>query len=71
MAEEVEAFLEVGVGVGVVGAEALGQGYVRFLRHQERGVQAPDLESGDDVAGLLCVKLCVSCVTCCFQRVMW
>ena len=71
MAEEVEVFLEVGGGVGVVGAEALGQGYVRFLRHQERGVKAPDLESGDDVAGLLCVKLCLSCVTCCFQRVMW
>lgn len=119
MAEEVEVFLEVGVGVGVVGAEALagevglggvvegggegigtggagsgvgapaaggepavataggvavdgdeedvvfaqlaaplvhaaaalGQGDVRFLRHQERGVQAPGLEGGDDAAG--------------------
>jgi len=32
-------------------AAALGQGDVRFLRHQERGVQAPGLEGGDDAAG--------------------
>jgi len=32
-------------------ATALGQGDVRFLRHQERGVQAPGLEGGDDAAG--------------------
>ena len=31
-------------------AAALGQGDVRFLRHQERGVQAPGLEGGDDAA---------------------
>ncbi len=29
-------------------AAALGQGDVRFLRHQERGVQAPGREGGDD-----------------------
>ena len=119
VAEEVEVFLEVGVGVGVVGAEAvagevglggvvegggegigpgvttgglgapvageepavapaggvavdgdeedvvfaqlaaplvhaaaaLGQGDVRFLRRQERSVQAPCLKGGDDAAG--------------------
>lgn len=32
-------------------AAALGQGDVRFLRHQERGVQAPCLKGGDDEAG--------------------
>ncbi len=32
-------------------AAALGQGDVRFLRHQERGVQAPGREGGDDAAG--------------------
>ena len=32
-------------------AAALGQGDVRFLRHQERGVQAPGLKVGDDAAG--------------------
>ena len=32
-------------------AAALGQGDVRFLRHQERGVQAPGLKGGDDAAG--------------------
>ena len=32
-------------------AAALGQGDVRFLRHQERGVQTPGLEGGDDAAG--------------------
>ena len=32
-------------------AAALGQGDVRFLRHQVRGVQAPGLKGGDDVAG--------------------
>ena len=32
-------------------AAALGQGDVRFLRHQERGVQAPGLEGRDDAAG--------------------
>ena len=32
-------------------AAALGQGDVRFLRHQERGVQAPGLEGSDDAAG--------------------
>ena len=31
-------------------AAALGQGDVRFLRHQERGVQAPSLKGGDDAA---------------------
>ena len=31
-------------------AAALGQGDVRFLRHQERGVQAPGLKGGDDAA---------------------
>ena len=119
MAEEVEVFLEVGVAVGVVGAEthagevglggvvegggegigtggagsgvgapaaggepavasaggiavdgdeedvvfaqlaaplvhaaaALGQGDVRFLRHQERGVQAPGLKGVHDAPG--------------------
>ena len=32
-------------------AAALGQGDVRFLRHQERGIQAPCLKGGDDAAG--------------------
>ncbi len=32
-------------------AAALEQGDVRFLRHQERGVQALGLEGGDDAAG--------------------
>ena len=32
-------------------AAALGQGDVRFLRHQERGVQAPGLKGGDDAPG--------------------
>ena len=32
-------------------AAALGQGDVRFLRHQERGVQTPGLKGGDDAAG--------------------
>ena len=32
-------------------AAALGQGDVRFLRHQERGVQAPGLEGGYDATG--------------------
>lgn len=32
-------------------AAALGQGDVRFLRHQERGIQAPGLKGGDDAAG--------------------
>ena len=32
-------------------AAALGQGDVRFLGHQERGVQAPGLEGGDDAPG--------------------
>ena len=32
-------------------AAALGQGDVRFLRHQERGIQAPGREGGDDAAG--------------------
>ena len=32
-------------------AAALGQGDVRFLRHQERGVQAPGLKGGDDAGG--------------------
>lgn len=31
-------------------AAALGQGDVRFLRHQKRGVQAPGLKGGDDAA---------------------
>ena len=31
-------------------AAALGQGDVRFLRNQERGVQAQGLEGGDDAA---------------------
>lgn len=31
-------------------AAALRQGDVRFLRHQERGVQAPGLKGGDDAA---------------------
>lgn len=31
-------------------AAALGQGDVRFLRHQEGGVQAPGLKGGDDAA---------------------
>ena len=31
-------------------AAALGQGDVRFLRHQERGIQAPCLKGGDDAA---------------------
>ena len=31
-------------------AAALGQGDVRFLGHQEGGVQAPGLEGGDDAA---------------------
>ena len=32
-------------------AAALGQGDVRFLGHQERGIQAPGLKGGDDAAG--------------------
>lgn len=31
-------------------AAALEQGDVRFLRHQERGAQAPGLKGGDDAA---------------------
>ena len=31
-------------------AAALGQGDVRLLRHQERGVQSPGLKGGDDAA---------------------
>ena len=35
---------------GIDAETALGQGDVRFLRHQERGVQAPGLKGGDDAA---------------------
>ena len=42
-------------------AAALGQGDVRFLRHQERGVQAPGLKGGDDAA-------CEEPVLCVFQE---
>jgi len=35
----------------VYAAAALGQGDVRLLRHQERGVQAPGLKGGDDAPG--------------------
>ena len=47
--EEDVVFAELAAPL-VHAAAALGQGDVRFLRHQERGVQAPGLKGGDDAA---------------------
>lgn len=48
--EENVAFAQLAAPL-VHAAAALGQGDVRFLRHQERGIQAPGGEGGDDAAG--------------------
>ena len=49
--DEDDAFLAELAAPGIDAAAALGQGDVRFLRHQERGIQAPGLKGGDDAAG--------------------